>query len=157
MSPIMFLLLQVGSGLPSQVPVTFTQASDQWPVVLSSSGTVVARDSSVTVDLQEIRVADQPNNPNSIRYSSYRVCLAYKPSADSWDKSTCSNPVKVRVNVATGESVDLGQKTLEISTKGHPPVTDFWLVLEMISAPVRGKTYSLYAHSDRSIFKIPTP
>ena len=157
MSPIVFLLLQVGTALPPPVPVTCTQASDQWPVVLSSSGTVVARDSSVTVDLQNIRVADQPNNPNSIQYSSYRVCLAYKPAAGSWDKSTCSNPVKARVNVAAGESVDLGQRTLEISTKGHPPVTDFWLVLEMISAPVRGKTYTVYAHSDRSIFKSPTP
>ena len=157
MSPIVFLLLQVGSPLPPPVPVTFTQASDQWPVFLSSSGTVVANDSSVTVDLQEILVTDQPNNPNSIQYSSYRVCLAYKPAAGSWDKSKCSNPVKTRVNVATGESVDLGQRTLEISTKGHPPVTDFWLVLEMVSAPVRGKTYSVYAHSDRSIFKSPTP
>ena len=157
MSPIVFLLLQVGGALPPPVPVTFTQASDQWHVVLSSRGTVVAHDSSVTVDLQEILVTDQPNNPNSIQYSSYRVCLAYKPAAGSWDKSTCSNPVKTRVNVATGESVDLGRRTLEISTKGHPPVTDFWLVLEMVSAPVRGKTYSVYAHSDRSIFKSATP
>src|SRR6478672_3638034 len=153
MSLLVTLLLQAGIALPQPVPINFTQASDQWPVVVSASGTVAVDKSTLIIDLQDLRVTDQPSNPSSMQYSTYRVCLAYKPAVNSWDKSTCSTPVKTRTKVEDGQSVSLPPRELEISIKDHPPIDDFWLVLEMISTPIRGKTYSVYAHSDRSVLK----
>lgn len=153
MSPFILLLLQATSASFGSVPIAFTQDSDTWPVVLSASGTVALTSSSVKIDLSDIRVADQPTNPNSIPYTSYRVCLAYKPSVESWQKSTCSNWVNARFAVKDGESVTLPPRKIEISTKDHPPVTDFWLVLELKSVPTRGKTWSVYSHTQRTVFK----
>ena len=68
--------LQVGAGSTAEFPVTFRQDDARWPVVVNATGVVTQDGDGLRVRLGSVQVADQPANPSTIPYTTYRVCLA---------------------------------------------------------------------------------
>ena len=145
--------LQVSAGSSSGIPVTFTQDDARWPVVVSANGVVSPGRDELVLRLRGIEVADQPANPSTIPYSSYRVCLVRQASGDTYETAGCSASVKIKaVAPESDRSVSLSGQKLTIPAPGATSLEGHWLVLEMKSRPVQGKTYSVASHSQRSLF-----
>ena len=133
--------------------VEFSQQDKEWwAVQISGSGHFKRLTDSVIIDLDQLKLYVAPER-KTWKSGSYRICLAYYKSATIWDKAGCSNPVVAKFTLSPGESKDLAPQQLEIPTQGYPPVENFWLVLELSSQPKRGRTYTIYAHSPKNLFK----
>lgn len=145
--------LQVSAGSTNGIPVTFTQEDNQPPVVVSANGVLSAGSDSLVVRLSGVEVADQPANPSTIPYSSYRICLARKAADATYETAGCSEAVKIRELVPSSDrAVSLPGKKLTIPSIGAESLDGYWLVLEMVSRPIQGRTYSVSSHSQRSLF-----
>ena len=144
--------LQVSAGSGTEFPVTFTQDDAQWPVIVTANGVASAGKDSLELRLRGFEIADQPANPSTIPYISYRVCLARKATETPWETAGCSDPVKIRSMPQEGETVSLPAQTLTIPATGAASLADYGLVLELVSRPVQGRTYSVPSHSQPSLF-----
>ena len=144
--------LQVGAGSTAEFPVTFRQDDARWPVVVNATGVVTQDGDGLRVRLGSVQVADQPANPSTIPYTTYRVCLARKATETPWETAGCSDPVKIRSMPQEGETVSLPAQTLTIPATGAASLEDYGLVLELVSRPVQGRTYSVPSHSQPSLF-----
>jgi hypothetical protein len=145
--------LQVTAGSIAEVPVTFTQDDIRWPIVVTAQGVVSTRGDSLLVKLRSVEMADQPANPSTIPYSSYRVCLVRTVAEMPYETAGCSQPVKIRETAPeSDQTVSLPGQKLTIPVTGAASLEGYWLVLEMESRPVQGKTYSVSSHSQRSLF-----
>lgn len=144
--------LQVSAGSTADVPVTFTQDDAQWPVIVNARGVVSHGVDGLVVRLGGIEVADQPANPSTIPYATYRVCLARKATDTPWETAGCSEAVKIRNMPIADKVVSLPAQTLTIPAVGAASLEDYWLVLEMQSRPVQGRTYSVPSHSQQALF-----
>ena len=145
--------LQVSAGSTNEIPVTFTQEDDQLPVVVSANGVLSAGKDSLVLRLSGVEVADQPANPSTIPYSSYRICLARKVADAAYETAGCSETVKIREMAPQSDrAVSLPGKKLTIPSIGTDSLDGYWLVLEMMSRPIQGQTYSVSSHSQRSLF-----
>ena len=145
--------LQVSAGSTNEIPVTFTQEDNQWPVVVSANGMLSAGKDSLVVRLSGVEVADQPANPSTIPYNSYRICLARKAADATYETAGCSETVKIReLAPQSDRSVSLSGKKLTIPSIGAESLDGYWLVLEMVSRPIQGQTYRVPSHSQRSLF-----
>lgn len=145
--------LQVSAGSSSEIPVTFTQDDTRWPVMVSANGVVSAGRNELVLRLRGIEVADQPANPSTIPYSSYRVCLVRQSQGDAYETAGCSASVKIKtVAPESDKPIVLSGQKLTIPAAGTTSLEGHWLVLEMESRPVQGKTYGVASHSQRSLF-----
>jgi hypothetical protein len=145
--------LQVSAGSTTEIPVTFTQDETQWPVVVSANGMVSPGKDAVVVRLRGVEMADQPANPNTIPYNSYRICLVRKGADTPYETAGCSEPVKIREAAPESDrTVSLPGQKVTIPAAGAASLEGYWLVLEMASRPVQGKSYSVSSHSQRSLF-----
>lgn len=145
--------LQVSAGATTEFPVTFTQDDTRWPVVVTANGVVSPGKDSLVVKLRSVEMADQPANPSTIPYSSYRICLARKAADMPYETAGCSEPVKIRETAPESDkTVSLPGQKFTIPATGGASLEGYWLVLEMVSRPVQGKTYSVSSHSQRSLF-----
>ena len=144
--------LQVSAGSTAEFPVTFVQDDARWPVIVNASGVVKPAGDSLVVRLRGVEVADQPANPSTIPYTSYRVCLARKATETPWETAGCSDAVKIRRMPDGEETVSLPAEQLTIPAAAAASLADYWLVLEMVSRPVQGRTYSVPSHSQPSLF-----
>ena len=144
--------LQVGAGSTAEFPVTFRQDDARWPVVVNATGVVTQDGDGLRVRLGSVQVADQPANPSTIPYTTYRVCLARKATDTPWEPAGCSDPVKIRSMPQGDETVSLPAQTLTIPATGAASLADYGLVLELVSRPVQGRTYSVPSHSQPSLF-----
>ena len=144
--------LQVSAGSTNGIPVTFTQEDNQPPVVVSANGVLSAGSDSLVVRLSGVEVADQPANPSTIPYISYRVCLARKAAETPWETAGCSEMVKIRGMPESGRALSLPGQKLTIPAAGASSLEGYWLVIEMVSRPIQGQTYSVTSHSQRSLF-----
>lgn len=146
-------MLQLSAGMVAERTAIFTQEEMQWPVVLSARGEVSGKGRELLIKLRDIKVADQPADPNSTPYSGYRECLARETSGGGWEKTACSEPVKLPIQVDSDRTVSLPSRKLSIDVSGQPSLAGCWLVIEMTPWPVQGKPLpSVFAHSQRSIF-----
>ena len=135
-----------------EIAVSFNQDDARWPVVVRANGVVSLERDSLVLRLRGIDVADQPANPNTIPYSSYRVCLA-RQSGESYETAGCSQSVKIKTLVPESErATSLSAQKLTIPSTGAASLEGHWLVLEMESRPVQGKTYDVPSHSQHSLF-----
>ena len=50
------------------------------------------------------------------------------------------------------ETVSLPSQVVSIPANGAVSLADYWLVLEVVSRPVQGRTYSVPSHSQPSLF-----
>lgn len=145
--------LQVSAGSFADFPVTFTQDDTQWPIVVSANGVVSPAKDSLVVKLRGVEMADQPANPSTIPYQSYRICLARKAADASYETVGCSDPVKIRTPAPESDkTVSLPGQKLTIPLLGAKSLEGDWLVLEMMSRPVQGKSHAVASHSQRSLF-----
>ena len=144
--------LQVSAGSAAEVPVTFAQDDAQWPVIVNAKGVALPGANGLVVRLDGIEVADQPANPNTIPYVTYRVCLARKATDVPWESAGCSDAVKIRTMPDGDKPVTLPAQKLTIPAVGASSLEGYWLVLELVSRPVQGRTYSVPSHSQRSLF-----
>ena len=124
--------LQVGAGSTAEFPVTFRQDDARWPVVVNATGVVTQDGDGLRVRLGSVQVADQPANPSTIPYTTYRVCLARKATETPWETAGCSDPVKIRSMPQEGETVSLPAQTLTIPAMGAASLEDYGLVLELV-------------------------
>ena len=144
--------LQVSAGSGTEFPVTFTQDDAQWPVIVTANGVVSAGEDSLELRLRGFEIADQPANPSTIPYISYRVCLARKAAETPWETAGCSEMVKIRGMPESGRALSLPGQKLTIPAAGASSLEGYWLVIEMVSRPIQGQTYSVTSHSQRSLF-----
>ena len=145
--------LQVSAGSGTEFPVTFTQDDTQWPVIVTANGVVTPGNDSLVVKLRGLKVSDQPANPSTIPYNSYRICLARKGVEASYETAMCSELVKIReIAPASDQTVSLPNQKLTIPTAGAASLDGYWLVLEMVSRPLQGKSHNVASHSQRSLF-----
>ena len=145
--------LQVSAGVQGEFPVTFTQYETRWPIVVSASGVVTTGHDSVVVRLRSVEVADQPANPSTIPYQSYRICLARKGADTPYETVGCSDPVKVRALAPESDkTVSLPGQKVTIPAAGLGSLEGYWLVLEVASRPVQGRSHQVASHSQRSLF-----
>ncbi|HSD17257.1 MAG TPA: hypothetical protein VLC71_08385 [Thermomonas sp.] len=145
--------LQVSAGSNTEFPVAFTQDDMQWPVVVSANGVVSAGKDSLVVKLRGVEVADQPANPNTIPYSSYRICLVRAAADAPYETAGCSEPVKLRPMAPESDgTVSLPSQKLTIPASAAGSLEGYWLVLEMLSRPVQGRSHNVASHSQRSLF-----
>ena len=145
--------LQVSAGSGSQIPVTFTQDDTRGSVVVSANGVLTPGADGLVLRLRGIDVADQPANPSTIPYSSYRVCLARQAEGGTYETVGCSEAVKIKtVAPESDKTVSLSGQKLTIPVAGAGSLEGHWLVLEMESRPVQGKTYGVASHSQRALF-----
>ena len=143
---LLSLLLLAPIAHAGEVPVAFVQEDARAPIIVKASGTVSPEDGGLLVQLRDVQVADDPADPNVIPYASYRVCLARSADA-GWESASCSSPVKINVMMGSDESVSLPGRKLTVPTEGVASLDGLWLVLEMTSRPVGGKTRSVYSRS----------
>ena len=144
--------LQVSAGSGTEFPVTFTQDDAQWPVIVTANGVVSAGKDSLELRLRGVEIADQPANPSTIPYISYRVCLARQAGEAPWETAGCSEVVKIRGTPRTDGAMSLPGQKLTIPVVGTTSLEGHWLVMEMVSRPIQGQTYSVPSHSQRSLF-----
>lgn len=144
--------LQVSAASITELPVTFSQDDSQWPVIVTASGVVSASKDSLVVRLRGVEIADQPANPSTIPYVSYRVCLARKGDTTPWETAGCSDAVKIRGTPESDGGLTLPGQKLTIPVAGATSLEGYWLVMEMVSRPIQGQTYSVPSHSQRSLF-----
>lgn len=133
MSAIVWVaVLQAAAVLQGERPVTFTQQEMQWPVVASADATLSAQGGELFVKFSRLHLADQPANPSSIPYVSYRVCLARKAdnSQQPWASVACSDPVSIMVMPQSDETVKLPKRKLVIPLLGQTIQVGDWMVLE---------------------------
>jgi hypothetical protein len=149
---LMAATLQVTAGSAAEFPVTFTQDDARWPVIVNANGVVTPDGDALVVRLRGVEVADQPANANTIPYVSYRVCLARKATETPWETAGCSDAVKIRSMPQGDETLSLPAQQLKVPAAGAASLEDYWLVLEMVSRPVQGRTYSVPSHSQPSLF-----
>lgn len=144
--------LQVSAGSNTEFPVTFTQDDAQWPVIVTAHGVVSTGKDSLELRLRGVEIADQPANPNTIPYISYRVCLARKAAETPWETAGCSEVVKIRGMPGSDGALSLPSQKLTIPAAGATSLEGYWLVIEMVSRPIQGQTYSVPSHSQRLLF-----
>ena len=144
--------LQVSAGSGTEFPVTFTQDDAQWPVIVTANGVVSTGKNALELRLRGFETADQPANPSTIPYISYRVCLAHKAAETPWETAGCSEMVKIRGMPEPGRALSLPNQKLTIPAAGTSSLEGYWLVIEMVSRPIQGQTYSVTSHSQRSLF-----
>ena len=144
--------LQVSAGSTADLPVSFAQDDAQWPVIVTANGVVSAGKDSLSVRLRGVEIADQPANPSTIPYVSYRVCLARKGADEAWETASCSDAVKIRGVPDSDGAMSLPGQKLTIPAAGVASLEGYWLVMEMVSRPIQGQTYSVPSHSQRSLF-----
>ena len=144
--------LQVSAGSGTEFPVTFTQDDAQWPVIVTANGVVSAGKDSLELRLRGVEIADQPANPSTIPYSSYRVCLARQAGEAPWETAGCSEVVKIRGTPGSDGAMSLPGQKLTIPVADAASLEGHWLVIEMVSRPIQGQTYSVPTHSQRSLF-----
>ena len=144
--------LQVGAGSTAEFPVTFRQDDARWPVVVNATGVVTQDGDGLRVRLGGVDVADQPANPSTIPYTTYRVCLARKAAETPWETAGCSEVVKIRGMPGSDGALSLPSQKLTIPAAGATSLEGYWLVIEMVSRPIQGQTYSVPSHSQRLLF-----
>ena len=120
--------------------------------MVSANGVLSAGSDSLVVRLSGVEVADQPANPSTIPYASYRVCLARNAAETPWETAGCSEMVKIRGMPESGRALSLPGQKLTIPVAGTTSLEGHWLVIEMVSRPIQGQTYSVPTHSQRSLF-----
>ena len=85
--------------------------------------------------------------------AGYTVFGTSRKATDTpWEPAGCSDPVKIRSMPQEGETVSLPAQTLTIPATGAASLADYGLVLELVSRPVQGRTYSVPSHSQPSLF-----
>ena len=136
----------------SETQLSFGQGENEGTVVVSANGIVAKDGGALLVQLRDIKVADQPADPSTIPYATYRVCLVRGKPETGWERIGCSDPVSIRVMVDSERPVSLPNRKFTIPSAGDIPLDQCWLVLEMTSKPMQGRTYSAFSHSQRSIF-----
>ena len=144
--------LQVSAGSNTELPVNFNQDDAQWPVIVTANGVVSAGKDSLVLRLRGVEIADQPANPNTIPYTNYRVCLVRKAAETPWEAAGCSELVKIRGTPGSDGALSLPAQKLTIPAAGATSLEGYWLVMEMVSRPIQGQTYSVPSHSQRSLF-----
>ena len=149
---LMAATLQVSAGSTAELPVTFTQDDARWPVIVRAGGVVAAAGDALVVRLRGVEITDQPANPSTIPYTHYRVCLARKATEAPWETAGCSDAVKISRMPVADETVSLPSQVVSIPANGAVSLADYWLVLEVVSRPVQGRTYSVPSHSQPSLF-----
>ena len=145
---VLISLLQVSATLLADSPVTFAQEETRSSITLSATGEISSSEDGQVVALRDFEVTDQPINPSSYIYNSYRVCLAHKQQDAGWQMASCSNPVKIQVAITEG-SKSLPERRLTIPSVSSEDGQGLWLVLEMNSRPVGGKSHSVIANSQQ--------
>lgn len=119
---------------------------------MNANALVARAGDALLVQLRDVKVVDQPADPSTIPYVSYRMCLARKGSGAGWERAGCSNPVTIRVLVDSDRPVPLPNRKFTVPVAGNATLDGHWLVLEMTSKPALGRTYSAFSHSRKSIF-----
>ena len=148
------ILLQAATlGVDNPNVAKFTEEATTESKGLSASAEISLADENVEIRLGDITLAGPTAKEYSGTIKGYSVCLAYQTSV-SWNITKCT-PMRSRpTKLVTAASTVLAGSTERISYKGLPPISAFWLVLDVTFAR-RGKPNEshYFVSSQQDLFK----
>ena len=148
------LLLQAATLDPNnQNLARFVEEATPDTKGISASAEISLVDENVDIRLNEIELIGPSEKDYSGTIKGYSICLAYQ-TKDSWNITKCT-PMRSRpAKLKTGSSVVLAGSTERISYQGLPPISAFWLVIDVTFAR-RGKPNEshYFVSSQQDVFK----
>ena len=133
--------------------VTDNGAGDEDPEVgeVCVSGVCVARGYVDRPELEAVKFVPNPHPEGGRLYRTGDLGRRL-PTGDLQYLGRLDSLVKIRGMPESGRALSLPGQKLTIPAAGASSLEGYWLVIEMVSRPIQGQTYSVTSHSQRSLF-----